>query len=624
MKTGANYIERNRCEFRVWAPFAKEVSLELLTPFPRLVLMQKDNLGYWSSVVDDIQPGTRYLYLLGGETERPDPASYFQPDGVHEASEVINHNTFNWQDSGWQGVALPGMIIYEMHIGAFTPEGTFDAVIPMLAELRGIGINAIEIMPVAQFPGERNWGYDGVYPYAVQNSYGGPDGLKRLVNACHAQGISVILDVVYNHLGPEGNYLRDYGPYFTGRYRTPWGEAINFDGPYSNEVRNFFIENALYWFNHYHIDALRLDAIHGIFDITARPFLLELTEKVAAFSLELGRKRYLMAESDLNNPLAAKPGDKGGLGIDCLWNDDFHHALHTLLTNEDAGYYSDFGQTAHLVKALKEGYVYSGQYSEFRKRNHGNSSADLQTEHFIVFSQNHDQTGNRMLGERLSALLPFESLKLAAGVVLLSPYVPLLFMGEEYGETAPFLYFTSHSDPRLIEGVREGRKREFGAFNWHEDPPDPNAVSTFMRSKTERGMKEKGNSKILLDLYSELIRFRKSTPSIAHPDKDRLDVWADDKRRIIFMWRWKDNNHTLALFNFNKVDEKFRPALPSSGKYNEGKLPQGMTWVKALDSSEKRWNGPGALLPECIKEGEEVGMRAQSFGVYLARPIEKA
>ena len=622
MNIGANYKGGNKCEFRVWAPLAGNISLKLLTPFERLAPMQKDERGYFRTVVDDVSPGALYYYFLDGERDRPDPASYFQPRGVHKASQVIDHNAFQWQDSGWQGAPMPEMIMYEIHTGAFTPEGTFDAVIPLLDELKDIGINAIEIMPVAQFPGERNWGYDGVYPFAVQNSYGGPDGLKRLVNECHLKGMAVIIDVVYNHLGPEGNYLRDYAPYFTDRYKTPWGEAINFDGPYSNEVRTFFIENALYWFEYYHIDALRLDAIHGIYDISARPFLVELAETVEDFSLKHGRRHCLIAESDLNNPLPARSGDRGGYGIDALWNDDFHHAVHTLLTNESRGYYVDFGKTGHLVKSLKEGYVYSGEYSEFRKRNHGNSSRDLPAERFIVFSQNHDQTGNRMFGERLSCLVSFESLKLAAGIVLLSPYIPLLFMGEEYGETAPFLYFISHSDPDLIEGVREGRKREFKAFNWRKEPPDPHDARTFMQSVINRDMKNEGNNKILLEFYRELMRLRKSIPAIARPDKDCLDAWADEEKKVVFMRRWKDNDHVWALFNFDKADARINPSLPASGETGPAGLSYDLKWEKALDSSDKRWNGPGTLLPKGIKEGKEIIMRAESFALYVNKAVD--
>jgi maltooligosyltrehalose trehalohydrolase len=607
MKIGANYSRNGKCEFIVWAPFVKQVSLKLLLPDERLIPMQKERFGYWKAELDDIKPGTLYYYYLEGERQRPDPASYYQPYGVHEASQVIDHSTFKWQDANWQGIRLSEMIIYELHVGTFTPEGTFDSIISRLDHLREDGINAIEIMPVAQFPGERNWGYDGVYPFAVQNSYGGPDGLKRLVNECHKKGIAVILDVVYNHLGPEGNYLWDFGPYFTDRYKTPWGKGINFDGPGSNEVRRFFIENALYWFKYYHIDALRLDAIHGIYDNSAKHFLLELAEKVEEFSNQEGRKFYLIAESDLNNSRIIRSKQMGGYGIDASWCDDFHHSIHTILTGEKYGYYIDFGKIKHLAKSLREGFVYSGQYSKFRKRNHGNSSADLPAERFVVFSQNHDQVGNRIFGERLSCLVSFEALKLAAGTVLLSPYVPLLFMGEEYGETSPFLYFISHSDQNLIEGVRKGRKEVFKLFKYDKDPPDPQAVESFIQSRINWNLRFRGNNKILLYLYRELIRLRKSIPALANLDKNSLKVSTHEEKKIILMKRWKDDNHVLIILNFNKTDIKYD--FPMSEE----------RWQKILDSSEVRWKGPGSSLPDYIKRGGEVMVRAESFAVYVKK-----
>jgi maltooligosyltrehalose trehalohydrolase len=323
MNIGANYSGDGKCEFLVWAPLLKKVELKIVSPEGSIVSMDRDKSGYWHRMVENISPATSYLYRLDGKKERPDPASQFQPQGVHGPSQIVDHTSFRWEDMRWKGISLPEMIIYELHVGTFTPEGTFDAMIHILDELKDIGINTIEIMPVTQFPGERNWGYDGVYPFAVQNSYGGPDGLKRIVNECHKRGMAFILDVVYNHIGPEGNYFRDYGPYFTESYRTLWGQAINLDGTYSNEVRNFFIENALYWFKNYHIDALRLDAIHGIYDMSARPFLLELAERVGEFSKQQGRKFYLIAESNLNNPIAVKPRDMGGYGIDAQRKDLF-------------------------------------------------------------------------------------------------------------------------------------------------------------------------------------------------------------------------------------------------------------------------------------------------------------
>jgi maltooligosyltrehalose trehalohydrolase len=494
--------------------------------------------------------------------------------------------------------------MYEIHIGTFTAKGTFDAALSRIDDLSELGINAIEIMPVAQFPGERNWGYDGVYPFAVQNSYGGPEGLRMFVNECHRKGIAVILDVVFNHLGPEGNYLWDYGPYFTDHYKTPWGQAINFDGPHSNAVREYFIENALYWLRDFHIDALRLDAIHGIYDISAKPFLSHLSERVEQFSREQGRKYYLVAESDLNNAFVAKPSLSGGYGLDSLWCDDFHHSLHSLITGESNGYYVDFGKVEHLAKSLNEGFVYSGQYSIFRNRNHGNSSADLPADRLVVFAQNHDQVGNRLQGERLSGLVSFEALKLAAGTVILSPYVPLLFMGEEYGETAPFLYFISHSDQGLIEGVRQGRRKEFETLDRHEEFPDPYSTDTFVKSTIQWEKKDQGSNMTLLNFYRELIRLRKTVPSLSHSERNCLSVRSDAVNKIIVIQRWKDSNHTLMILNFNQSDITI------------GNLAGGKKWEKVLVSSDENWDGPGSTLLSSIAADEEVLIRAESFALY--------
>ncbi len=612
MKIGAIFSEDGSCEFIVWAPFLEKVELEIVQssgvrhdPF-LLVPMEKDKLGYWRTVVGDAHPGTLYLYRLDCEKERPDPASYSQPSGVHSPSQVIDHSSFNWGDENWKGIALAEMIIYELHVGTFTEEGTFDAVIPGLDELLDLGVNAIELMPVAQFPGGRNWGYDGVYPYAVQNSYGGADGLKRLVDQCHKKGMAVILDVVYNHLGPEGNYLWDYGPYFTRKYKTPWGEAINYDSAYSDNVKNFFVENAIYWLENYHMDALRLDAVHGIFDMSARHFLMELAESVDKFSREKGRVFYLIAESNLNDARVITPRELGGYGIHSQWSDDLHHSLHTLLTGEDAGYYVDFGNPWHLAKSLKEGFVYTGQHSIFRRRKHGNSTENRQGEQFVVFSQNHDQIGNRMLGERLSALISFEGLKLAAGAVLLSPYIPLLFMGEEYGEESPFLYFVSHSDSELIEAVRKGRAMEFEDFNWSGEPPDPQSEATFLRSRIDWIKRNEGKHKNILDFYKALIGLRKKIPALSVLDKDNIEVREDEKEKTIFMKRWNYRNKSdvFVVFNFNKSEARLT-VTPNKG-----------TWKKVLDSSHEKWNGPGALTPETIVDQDEITIKSYSLVLY--------
>ncbi|RJR19717.1 MAG: malto-oligosyltrehalose trehalohydrolase [Nitrospiraceae bacterium] len=604
MTIGAVY-RSGMCTFTVWAPFLKKVELKVVSPVQNVYPMENNGTGYWKTELNNVTPGMRYFYRLNGELDRPDPASQFQPEGVHGPSGIIDHGAFKWEDRKWAGLPLSTMIMYELHVGAFTTEGTFDAVIPRLDGLYELGINAIEIMPVAQFPGERNWGYDGTYPFAVQHSYGGPEGLKRLVNECHKKGISVILDVVYNHLGPEGNYLWDYGPYFTSKYRTPWGEAINYDDAHSNEVRNYFIENALHWFGNYHIDALRLDAIHGITDMSAHPFLLELAERTGEFSAHAGRKFYLIAESDLNDSRVISPARSGGYGLDAQWCDDFHHCIHTLLTGEKDGYYIDFGKMDQLAASIRNGFAYSGQYSEYRKRNQGNPSADRPAEQFTVFSQNHDQVGNRMLGERLSAIVTFESLKLAAGTVLLSPFIPLLFMGEEYAEDAPFLYFISHSDPALVEAVRKGRSEEFDRFTWTAEPPDPQSIKTFMESKLNWDKHESGKHRTMLELYRQLIRLRRETQSLSHLSKRDLEVQFSEEAMTMTLRRWNGESHAFIMFNFNTEDVRMKAGLPAG------------QWKKTIDSSDTLWEGPGPTLPDRLGHGESTTVRARSFALFL-------
>lgn len=601
---GASYLGEGNCEFIVWAPLRKKVALKIESPQDHLIPMQEDADGYWRASVKGVSPELLYSYRLEDRVDRPDPASHFQPRGVQGPSQIVDHTSFIWNDQSWRGIPLPEMVIYELHVGAFSPEGTFGMIIPRLSDLKEIGINVVEIMPIAQFPGERNWGYDGVFPFAVQNSYGGPDGLKELVNACHQSGMGVILDAVYNHLGPEGNYLSEFGPYFTNRYKTPWGEAINFDGAYSNNVRSYFTANAIHWFLNYHMDAIRLDAIDAIFDFSARPFLSELSEKVEEFSREQGRVCYLIAESNLNDSRLLRAREAGGEGVNAQWCDDFHHSLHAVLTGERQRYYGDFGTMKHLEKSLREGFVYSGQYSQFRKRNHGNSSKEIPAQKFIVSSQNHDQIGNRMSGERLASLVSFELLKVAAGVLLCSPYIPLLFMGEEYGESNPFLYFVSHSDPILIESVRKGRAEAFEALHERGRPLDPQSQQTFFESKIEWEKRKIGNHKILLDYYRKLIRLRKEIPALSNLNKDKMDVWSLETQKVLQIERWRDKSHVVCLFNFSPSEIALRDCIP------EGR------WEKMMDSSDLIWNGPGTFLPERTTPGEEIRIREHSFALY--------
>lgn len=498
-------------EFLVWAPNPSRVEVHIVHPEDRLIPMEALGAGYYWAQVPSLGPGTRYFYRLDGERDRPDPASRYQPEGVHGPSEVIAAGSDT--RSRWIGPALRDYIIYEMHVGTFTPEGTLDAVIPCLSRLQRLGITALELMPLVEFPGARNWGYDGVSPYAVHSGYGGPAALRRLVEACHERGIAVVLDVVYNHLGPEGNYLREFGPYFTDRYRTPWGDAVNFDGPMSDPVRRYFIENAFYWIEDFGVDALRLDAVHAIFDRAAYPFLQQLQDGVQAKAREQGRRVYLIAESDLNDSRLIRRSAQGGLGLDAQWSDDFHHSVHTLLTGEYAGYYADFGTVEHLAEALRQGWAYSGQYSKARACRFGNSPAGLAAEQFVVCAQNHDQVGNRMFGDRLCHLVDWERAKLAAAAVLLSPYTPLLFMGEEYAEKATFQYFVSHTDEALQRAVSEGRRSEFRDFAGDGEPPDPQDERTFQLSKLNQELASQGLHARMHEMYRQLIALRRSHPA---------------------------------------------------------------------------------------------------------------
>jgi maltooligosyltrehalose trehalohydrolase len=518
----------------------------------------------------------------------------------------VDSSAWNWSDQGWNGLPLQDLVIYELHVGTFTPEGTFDAVIPRLDELRELGITAIELMPVGQFPGSRNWGYDGAFPYAAQDSYGGPAGLQRLVDACHARGLAVVLDVVYNHVGPEGNHLAELGPYFTQSYRTPWGRGLNFDGSGSDHVRRYCIENAVFWLEDLHVDALRVDAIHGIVDMTARPFLLELVEAVDDLAARSGRKHHLIAESHLGDVRVVRPRELGGLGFGAQWTDDFHHALHAGLTNERAGYYADFGSLAHLAKAFTHGFVYAGQFSRYWGRRHGSSTAGLPATRFVVYAQNHDQVGNRPRGERLSTLVGFEKLKLAAGVLLLSPFVPLLFMGEEYGEEAPFHYFVSHSDPDLVESVRAGRREEFAAFAWAEDPPDLQDEQTFLRSKLSPDRPHEGRHELLWHLHRELLFLRRERPSLANLSKTDVAAWPDEEARLLLVVRCSALEEALLLFHFGG-----RPA--------EVDVPfAGLPWGRVLDSSDQAWGGPGTRSREevDVEADGRVSVQPESFVLY--------
>lgn len=592
-------LEKQQCIFTVWAPFSEKVEL-ILGDQPSLTPMTRDPMGYWTARVNDVPSGARYFYRLDGEKKIPDPASRAQPEGVHGASAVLETD-FPWTDGQWKGLPMSEMVMYELHVGTFTRSHDFEGVIQKLPYLKSLGVNAIELLPVSQFPGERNWGYDGVYPFATQHSYGGAKGLKKLVDAAHRSGIAVVLDVVYNHQGPEGNYLGAFGPYFTDKYKTGWGQAINFDDAWCDGVRNYYWQNALMWLDEFHIDGLRLDAVHAIWDFSARHFLEVLSANTRALEQQSGRQKVLIAEFDLNNPRYVIPVEKGGVGLDGQWVDEFHHALHALVTGEVDGYYEDFGNIDHLARSFTDSYVYTGQYSIHRKKQFGREPLGTTYDQFVVFIQNHDQTGNRMLGDRLSTLVSPEAVKLAAAAYLLSPHVPMLFMGEEYGEKNPFQYFISHTDEKLVELVRQGRKKEFSYFKWEGDVPDPQSEKTFQKCVLSWSVEHSPEAKKLFAFYKHLISMRKR-PAMKGTMRDTLKVLSAGNN-VICIARQHGNDYLLIVLNFNTQPTTYT-------------LPVDFPLKKILDSASREWNGPGAVDHLIVSPGRAVDLSPQSAQIF--------
>lgn len=585
---------------RFWAPEAKEVALKLET---ELLLLEQKEFGYWELSTGLLHPGSLYQFVLDGKTTVPDPASLSQPGGVHGFSEAYDTEAFSWSDQHWKNPDLRSYIIYELHTGTFTPQGTFAGIIEKLDYLLDLGITAIELMPVAQFPGARNWGYDGVFPFAVQNSYGGAAGLQELVNACHEKGLAVILDVVYNHMGPEGNYFALSGPYFTDKYHTPWGAAVNVDDAWSDPVRSYFIENVLLWFRDFHIDALRMDAVHAIKDFGVKHLLKEIREEVDQLMLLTGRKYNLIVELDLNDNKYINPIKAGGYGMDGQWIDEFHHALRVTAGEPATGYYADFTGIAHLEKAYRDAYVYDGIYSPHRRRTFGGTATDNPGQQFVVFSQNHDQVGNRMLGERSSQLQSYEMQKLLVAAVMCSPYLPMLFMGEEYGESNPFLFFTSHSDPELIEAVRKGRKAEFAAFHAEGEAPDPQLETTFKQSKLSWDLLHQEGHKELHAYYRAIISLRKQYAALNNTNRNQLVVYSEIDKNCLVLRKWEDGQQVLCLMNF-------------SGKKQGIKIPEQIPyWKKILDSADPQWKGPG-MAPLTVDALQIVEIQPQSILIY--------
>jgi maltooligosyltrehalose trehalohydrolase len=535
----------------VWAPHARDV---VLHRDGRRVTLEPTPDHWWVPLETHGAPGIRYGFSLDGGPPLPDPRSPFQPDGPHGLSESIDHNLFPWTDQDWRGVALPGSVIYEAHIGTFTPEGTFDAAIEKIPHLLELGVDAIELMPVAEFPGERGWGYDGVDLFAPHHSYGGPDGLKRLIDACHESGLGVVMDVVYNHLGPDGNYLARFGPYFSDREETIWGPAVNFDGPGSDEVRRFAIDNVRMWLRDYHCDGLRLDAVHSIVDRSATHILEEIGREVDALAAQVNRPLFVVAESDRNDPRLVRDRNAGGYGLAAVWSDDWHHAVHASLSGETEGYYEDYGDLEALTKALAQAWVYDGTWSDHRQRRHGASPEGLARHHFVVATQNHDQVGNRARGRRSSHLMSTGRLEVAAALLLTSPFTPMLFQGEEWGAGTPFRYFTDHQDPNLGSAVSEGRRFEFAAFGWEpSEIPDPQAMDTFVRSKLDWDEPGRNDHARILRWYATLVGLRKTTPELSDPRPESINVSVDPDTSLLVVER----GAVIVLANLGPAPSRF-------------------------------------------------------------------
>jgi maltooligosyltrehalose trehalohydrolase len=532
-KCEGNDVELHRA--KVWAPSAKEVALWVgVNRFK----MRSRGDGFWYEQEPHLLPGILYWFEVDG-TKYPDPRSLSQPQGVHGPSQHLRHDSFRWSDDNWQARPLAASVFYELHIGTFSEEGTFDGAIVHLDYLVWLGVTHVELMPVSEFLGKHGWGYDGVFPFAPHHCYGGPDGLKRFVDACHAKGLAVILDVVFNHLGPSGNSLPKFGPYFTSRYQSPWGDGINFDGEKSDEVRRYFCDSALMWLRDYHMDGLRLDAIHAINDRTAVHFLEQLATEVDELKASLGRHLVLIAESDLNDPRIIQPWEIGGFGLDAQWTDDVHHALHAVLTGERSGYYADFGTLEDLATAMTRPYVYDGRHSVHRQRRHGRPPQNVSASRFVAYLQNHDQLGNRAQGERLCHLVSSGRVMIGAALILLGPYIPLLFQGEEWGASSPFLFFVDFtSEPQLAQAVAEGRCKEFSSFGWSaENVPNPNSRVTFVHSQLDWTELSLPEHRQMLDWYRQLILVRRRVSSLTTGRLDMVETEFDEEEQWLVVKR---------------------------------------------------------------------------------------
>ncbi|MGI4852747.1 MAG: malto-oligosyltrehalose trehalohydrolase [Janthinobacterium lividum] len=555
--------------FAIWAPQRKSVTVRVEgADYPMAGPSQR---GYWTADVEAARHGSDYAFLLDDDGKPyPDPRSFWQPKDVHSFSRVLDHNDFEWTDHKFRPIPLPSAVIYEMHIGTFTPTGTFDSATERLQYLYDLGVTHVELLPIASYEGSFSWGYDGVAPYAPDESYGGPDAVKRFVNACHQTGLGVILDVVYNHFGPAGNYTQNFGPYYTDRHKTPWGAAINLEEAGSDQVRRYMIDNALMWLRDYHFDGLRLDAVHELIDRSAMHFLEQLSREVEDMSASLGRCLFLIGETDLNDPRFVTPREANGFGLDAQWSDDFHHSLYTLLVHEPSGYYEDFGTIEQLATTLQQAFLYDGRYSRFRQRRHGREPHQLSYHRFLGYIQNHDQIGNRAKGERVQHIVGTQKARLAACVVFTAPFIPMLFMGEEWAASSPWQYFADFQDPELRKNVSEGRKSDFAQFGWDKDDvPEPGDPATFERSKLNWSEVDEGEHRAMYQLYRDLIHLRRKTLALNLGDFNRMKVHFSEEGR----WIYTDRGNVRTMINFADTETEFSVQRGSELLLSSGPAP---------------------------------------------------
>jgi maltooligosyltrehalose trehalohydrolase len=600
---------RSRIRFRVFARGRSGVTLLLKTKETLIEIpMIWESTDLYSATVEGLGLEARYKFRLDREGEFPDPYSHYQPEGVHGYSQVVDHAAYRWQDEGWPGINWEAAVIYELHTGAFSEAGTFQSAAEGLDRLVELGVNTVELMPVTQTPGRWNWGYDGAGLFSVNHNYGTPDDLKYFVDSCHRKGLAVLLDVVYNHFGPEGNYLSFFGPYFTEKHETPWGAAINFDDAGSAVVRRMVLDSARHWLETYHFDGLRLDAVHAIKDESPRHILQEIGDAAGEVARACGREAVVIAETDENDVRLINPPAKGGYGLDAQWMDDFHHTVHTVLTGEDKGYYQDYGDIRGLAKVLRN-YLYTGEYSRFWKKKRGTDASQNPGRQFVVAVQTHDQVGNRARGERLAQLVDFPYAKAAAGLLLTAPYIPMLFMGEEYAEENPFLFFTDYIDPELKKAVSEGRKKEFAEFGW-DDIPDPEDDQTFYRSKLTPREQWLPGQEQMFRFYRDLIRLRATHPALRRPEKKGTAVKVDPGRKLVEVKRVGGGGGVTALFNlgWEAVSLKGRKGRcifdSEAPEYGGGDAGGGGRDSKGgKDDDRVRDGGGGAQIPPALKPG---------------------